>query len=98
MIFDFPKDFLFGAASSACQIESAYFEDGKGEDVMGYYGKIYPEKFAGSHPNDSADFYHKYHSFQCYILMISFIDKNVFSKSYAKRRLFAQNSVLVLTI
>ena len=60
MIFDFPKDFLFGAASSACQIESAYFEDGKGEDVMGYYSKIYPEKFAGTHPNDSADFYHKY--------------------------------------
>ena len=60
MIFDFPKGFLFGAASSACQIESAYFEDGKGEDVTGYYSKIYPEKFAGSHPNDSADFYHKY--------------------------------------
>ncbi len=60
MKFDFPKDFLFGAASSACQIESAYLEDGKGEDVTGYYSKIYPEKFAGSHPNDSADFYYKY--------------------------------------
>ena len=33
MKFTFPKDFLFGAASSAVQIEAAPCADGKGVDA-----------------------------------------------------------------
>ena len=60
MKFCFPENFLFGAASSACQIESAAYEGGKGEDVIGHYYSKLPEKFHGADPNDSADFYHRY--------------------------------------
>lgn len=60
MTFRFPKNFLFGAASSACQIESGCHEGGKGEDVGEHYFKIHPDKYFGADPNNSADFYHKY--------------------------------------
>ncbi len=60
MKFPFPKDFLFGAACSACQIEAGCNEGGKGEDVCEHYFKIYPEKFADGDPAKSADFYHRY--------------------------------------
>ncbi len=60
MNFKFPKDFLFGAACSACQIESGCNEGGKGMDVGEYGYKIYTEKFQGGDPKNSADFYHKY--------------------------------------
>ncbi|MBO5069285.1 MAG: glycoside hydrolase family 1 protein [Roseburia sp.] len=60
MNFPFPKDFLFGAACSACQIESACNEGGKGEDVGEHYFKLYPEKYCGGDPNNSADFYWHY--------------------------------------
>ncbi len=60
MKFTFPKDFLFGCACSACQIESGCNEGGKGEDVGEHFFNIYPEKFQGGDPNKSADFYHKY--------------------------------------
>ncbi|MBQ9545453.1 MAG: family 1 glycosylhydrolase [Clostridia bacterium] len=60
MDFLFPDDFLFGAASSACQIESAVHEGGKGEDVADHFYKLFPEKYLGGDPDKSADFYHKY--------------------------------------
>ena len=60
MIFPFPRDFLFGAASSACQIESGCREGGKGEDVGEHYYKCFPEKYFGADPDKSADFYHRY--------------------------------------
>lgn len=60
MRFEFPKDFLFGAACSACQIEAGCNEGGKGEDVGEHFYKVFPEKYCGADPNSSADFYHKY--------------------------------------
>ena len=60
MLFTFPEDFLFGAACSACQIESGCNEGGKGEDVGEHFFNIHPEKYFGADPNNSADFYHKY--------------------------------------
>ena len=60
MKFGFPKDFMFGAACSACQIEAGCNEGGKGEDVGEHYYKLYPEKYLNADPNASADFYHRY--------------------------------------
>ena len=60
MRFPFPKDFMFGAACSACQIEAGCHEGGKGEDVGEHFFQVFPEKYFGADPNRSADFYHKY--------------------------------------
>ncbi|WP_221928439.1 glycoside hydrolase family 1 protein [Enterococcus casseliflavus] len=66
----FPKDFLWGGATSAHQIEGAYLEDGKlpctadtllqgFRDRFGKgYQKIDPEKYYPSH--QASDFYHHY--------------------------------------
>ena len=60
MNFKFPKDFLFGAASSACQIEAGCKEGGKGEDVGEHFYTVFPEKYFGGDPAKAADFYHLY--------------------------------------
>ena len=60
MRFPFPKDFLFGAATSAVQVESACREDGKGEDFHNHNFGLHPEQYHGADLNDSADFYHRY--------------------------------------
>ena len=60
MNFKFPKDFLFGCASSAYQIEAGAKEGGKGESVSDHYHTLYPEKYCGGDPAFAADFYHRY--------------------------------------
>lgn len=60
MDFIFPKDFLWGAGSSAYQIEDARFEDGKVADVYDHYSKLMPEKYSFTGPAGSADFYHHF--------------------------------------
>ena len=50
MKFTFPKDFLFGAASSAVQIEAAPCADDKGVDAWQHYYTVYPEKFLDGDP------------------------------------------------
>lgn len=59
MRFPFPNDFLFGAGSSAIQIESACYEDGKGESIHDRCYRQEPEEYHGD-PNEAADFYHRY--------------------------------------
>ena len=58
--YRFPDGFLFGAASSACQIESGVHEGGKGEDVGDHYSRLYPEKYCNADPDRSAGFYYRY--------------------------------------
>lgn len=61
MNFPFPKDFLFGSACSACQIEGAAFEDGKTANAFDHYSRTEQvERFAGDLPDVCADFYHHY--------------------------------------
>lgn len=85
MKFFFPKDFLFGAACSACQIESACNEGGKGEDVGEHFYKVFPEKYFGGDPNKSADFYHRYPED---IAMMKELGLKVFRFSIAWSRVF----------
>lgn len=56
----FPDDFLWGAASSSCQIEGAAFEDGKGESIWDRFSHI-PGKIVEDHtPAIACDHYHRF--------------------------------------
>ena len=56
----FPKDFIWGCASSAHQIEGAWNTDGKGVNIWDTFSHT-PGKIWGNHTGDVAcDSYHKY--------------------------------------
>ncbi|EOA18355.1 hypothetical protein CARUB_v10006876mg [Capsella rubella] len=58
--FEFPKNFLFGTASSAYQYEGAYLTDGKNLSNWDVFTSI-PGKIAdGSHGKVAVDHYHRY--------------------------------------
>ncbi|XP_058200009.1 beta-glucosidase 12-like isoform X3 [Rhododendron vialii] len=57
----FPVGFVFGAASSAYQVEGAANEGGKGPSIWDCFTKIYPNKIKdGSNGNVAVDSYHRY--------------------------------------
>ncbi|GAA1910510.1 GH1 family beta-glucosidase [Streptomyces sodiiphilus] len=56
----FPRDFFFGAATAAYQIEGAHDADGRGPSIWDTYCRT-PGKVAGGHSGDVAcDHYHRY--------------------------------------
>lgn len=57
----FPKDFLWGSASAAYQIEGAYREDGKGLSVWDQFVRIPGKTFKGTNGDVAVDHYHRYH-------------------------------------
>lgn len=56
----FPKDFIWGAASSAYQIEGAYNEDGKGIGIWDNYTRINGAVADGYTGDIACDSYHRY--------------------------------------
>ncbi|CAN6214124.1 unnamed protein product [Urochloa humidicola] len=57
----FPKGFLFGAASSAYQYEGAVKEGGRGPSIWDTYTHTHPDKIAnGSNGDIAIDSYHRY--------------------------------------
>lgn len=56
----FPKDFFFGAASAAYQVEGAWNEDGKGISNWDVFSKIPGKTFEGTNGDVAIDHYHRY--------------------------------------
>ena len=56
----FPKNFLWGAASAAYQIEGAYKEDGKGEGIWDAMTQKPGRVAHGENGNVACDHYHHY--------------------------------------
>lgn len=60
---DFGKDFVWGTASAAYQIEGGWNEDGKGESIWDHFVHHHPGKIKTHETADVADdFYHLYNS------------------------------------
>lgn len=57
---DFPKKFLWGAASAAYQVEGAWNEDGKGPSNWDEYVRIPGTTFKGTNGDVAVDHYHRY--------------------------------------
>lgn len=59
--YQFPKDFWWGSATSATQIEGAANKDGKGKNIWDYWYQAEPERFYNQvGPEHTSDFYHRY--------------------------------------
>lgn len=56
----FPKNFMFGTASSAAQLEGAAGEDGKGLSIWDAFARIPGNIVDGSTPETACDLYHRY--------------------------------------
>ncbi|MBS4985350.1 MAG: beta-glucosidase [Hungatella hathewayi] len=56
----FRNDFVWGAATSACQIEGAAFEDGKGKSIWDVYAHLPGKVFEGEHGDVACDHYHRF--------------------------------------
>lgn len=56
----FPKDFLWGSASAAYQVEGAWDTDGKGKSVWDEFSKIPGKTFEGTNGDVAVDHYHRF--------------------------------------
>ncbi|WP_238882043.1 glycoside hydrolase family 1 protein [Clostridium sp. YIM B02551] len=56
----FPKDFLWGSASAAYQVEGAWEEDGKGLSIWDEYVRIPGTTFEGTDGSVAVDHYHRF--------------------------------------
>ena len=62
-VFRFPKDFIWGAATAAYQIEEGYNEDGKGESIWDRFCKTPGKILNNETGNIACDHYHLYPRF-----------------------------------
>lgn len=58
----FPKDFLFGVATSAAQVEGAALEDGRGMSIWDEFARHSGNIKDGTIPDVTCDVYHSYKS------------------------------------
>lgn len=56
----FPKDFLWGVATAAAQVEGAALEDGRGLSIWDVFSRIPGKVHNGDTPDVACDHYHRY--------------------------------------
>ncbi|KAL3531461.1 hypothetical protein ACH5RR_010783 [Cinchona calisaya] len=57
---DFPADFVFGAGTSAYQVEGAAFEDGRAPNIWDTFVRANKDNYNGATGDIACDEYHKY--------------------------------------
>jgi beta-glucosidase len=58
--FNFPREFIFGAATAAYQVEGAWNEDGKGESIWDRFSHTVGKVKGGATGDVACDSYHRY--------------------------------------
>src|ERR1700753_1381002 len=58
--YRFPKNFVWGTATAAAQIEGAATEDGKGESIWDRFATVPGKVINGDTPAVACDHYHRY--------------------------------------
>ncbi|XP_047122103.1 myrosinase 1-like [Schistocerca piceifrons] len=89
----FPDDFMFGAATAAYQIEGAWNEDGKGENIQDYLFHNHPEYTAGDTGDVACDSYHKYKED---VQMLKALNANVYRFSISWARVLPTGDVDII--
>ncbi len=82
---DFGKDFLWGVATAAAQIEGAASAYGKGPSIWDTFSKKPGKIKKGDKPDEACDFYHRYEQD---IAMVKTLGFKVFRMSIAWSRIF----------
>ena len=59
MEHEFPKDFVWGVATAAAQVEGAAYEDGRGPSIWDVYSRQPGKIFGGATPEVACDQYHR---------------------------------------
>lgn len=91
-MIEFPKDFLWGAATSAPQSEGANDKDGKTATIWDKWFELNPEKFnAGQGPEVTSDVYHQY---KADVVRMKAIGMNSFRTSISWARLLPDGKTL----
>src|SRR5699024_1968781 len=86
--YKFPKNFWWGSATSATQIESAADTDGKGKNIWDYWFEIESNRFFDEvGPNSTSDFYYNYKED---IQLMKEIGHNTFRMSISWSRLIPE--------
>ncbi|MBC7321012.1 beta-glucosidase [bacterium] len=60
MLYEFPKDFIWGCATASYQIEGAFNEDGKGPSIWDVFTHTPGNIIDGSNGDVACDHYHRY--------------------------------------
>ncbi|MEI6948023.1 family 1 glycosylhydrolase [Paraflavisolibacter sp. H34] len=82
---DFGKNFFWGIASSACQTEGGYIEEGKGLSIWDVFSSLPGTTAGGHHPQVSCDFHNHYlHD----ILLLHYLNCRHFRFSLSWPRIF----------
>lgn len=89
MELQFPKDFQFGVATSAAQIEGAAFEEGRGMSIWDVYSRIPGTIGDHSTPDDACDFYHR---FREDIQQVKKMGLSTFRFSFSWSRIFPEGT------
>ena len=59
MEHEFPKDFVWGVATAAAQVEGAAYEDGRGPSIWDVYSRQPGKILGGATPEVACDQYHR---------------------------------------
>lgn len=83
----FPKDFLFGTAVSAAQVEGGALEDGRGLSIWDTFSRIPGTIADNTRPDVSCDMYHTYEKD---LAMAREMNTNTFRFSFSWSRIFPE--------